>query len=93
MLIDAVLHAHTFMVADVGLSDVPRARYESCLTRLQLLAVDDPSLEEKVEILRRKLDAHRGRVRTSNITMTVVGIAFVAGLVAIGVYLVHRLFG
>jgi len=90
---DTALHAHTFMAADVERSDVPRARYESCVTRLELLAVDDPGLLQKVEILRSKLEVHRGRVRSNNIVLTIVGVAMLAGVVAIGVWLVREIFG
>jgi hypothetical protein len=85
---DTALHAHAFMAADV-----PRARYESCVTRLELLAVDDPGLLQKVEILRSKLEVHRGRVRSNNIVLTIVGVAMLAGVVAIGVWLVREIFG
>ena len=72
---------------------MPRARFETCLTRLELLAVDDPSLKRKVEILRSKLETHRGRERRTNVGCAVVGLLLVVGVIALGVWAVRRLLG
>ena len=56
-------------------------------------AVDDPGLPQRVEILRSKLEVHRGPARSNNIVLTIVGVAMVAGVIAFGVWLVREIFG
>lgn len=93
LLIEEALRCQLLFLDEMAASTAaPRARYEACLTRLELQAVDDASLEPKVAILARQLDRHRKTVRKNNLAMVLFFFCFVAGAVALGVWIIRAVF-
>ncbi len=82
LLIEEALRCQKYF-GDQGDADTSalRARFRLCLTRLELLAVDDPGLKAKIAILRAALAGQESRERRFNVTMALalIGVLLLCG--------------
>jgi hypothetical protein len=96
LLIEEAVYCQAFFLDTIEAdTTIPQARFRACLTRLEVAAVDDPSLRPKIEVLRGQLEQHRRRAFRNNLIMVVVILGVLAAAVAavIGlIALVGRLF-
>lgn len=81
------MHCQQFFSDELdGVNDAPKARFATCLTRLKLLAVDNPKLGKKVRILRRQLREQQLQERKSSPILLAVVFGVVAAAVGLGVW-------
>jgi hypothetical protein len=96
LLIEEAVYCQTFFLDSFEAdTTVPQARFRACLTRLEVAAVDDPSLRPKIEVLRGQLAQHRRQALRNNLLLAGVILGVLAAAVAavIGlIALVGRLF-
>ena len=87
-LLEAAMQCLPYFALDPGgATEVPRGRFETLLTRLELLAVDDPTLAQKASILRQKLSHYQSQERRFGFTV----VAVVVGAVVLLAWIVWRL--
>ncbi|MHB8874724.1 MAG: hypothetical protein ACYC8T_13630 [Myxococcaceae bacterium] len=82
MLLDQAVRCEP-MLAQPSAEPVQR-HYEALFTRLELLALQEPTLLRRVTVVRGKLAEFRARDRSLNRTIGVVLLAILAALIAAG---------
>jgi hypothetical protein len=85
LLVEEAVYCQTFFLDAIEAdTTVPQARFRALLTRLEVLAVDDPSLGAKAAILAGQLAQHRRvALRNSLLMAGLVAVAILAFLGAI----------
>ena len=88
LLVEEMVHCQQFFREEVAADTLgPRSRYQACLLRLELLAVDQARWKPKVKVLRANLEAEGARARRSDLVIAASIIGVLAVLIGLVVYL------